>query len=944
MICSYLLTALIVISVSFIESQDGTCVFTLNTWENYLTINTFFSNLVKTNPDIPCIIWVVADTPYPDIAKDGKFSEGSIADITTAFSPLIADLITFVTINDLKLLLRNQTDVYLEELAFKYNPLEFATSLKPLAFTYIFEVLHANQIIYLDSDVWVTSSISELTDILVLHNRSVVLTVLATEQLPEDGMMQRDINVLRTGIYSGNFVAFRKTPSTMKYLSWWFSKLTKYGFRDYSKGMHLDRIWHEYVPAFFEHRDYYISRDPRHNLAYWTLHYTKDRLKLIDEVPYYDSRPVLFVHMESIREPKDVDTISLNQDRFSIYTLPGGAREVYLAYARMLSSFEKHAARHRIKHPIFYGFQRFTDGTYVSYLYKKYFKEITDEEELMKPHIYTFSPEARELFLSLDIHRHPFSVDQPGKPSMYHWFMRGPYDIIIDLQGRHFFSEIEYAVFSSSSKLQSKFKFPLDRDYWAFKEVMLRLADKFDVSRKLVQVWKQEFRLNLLKALEPPSVEFGINVLGWHKGLFGVGISARCIFDTLKSVNAPVKATLIYGAREHNHKSTYISAGDYTRSAESPINIVVANADNVPGILRTYPSLAWSEHYNIGVWAWELSIYPDKFMANMKHFDELWLPTTFIKDAVASSPLCLKNVPLTVFPFGYPEANFASDESSLFTRERFELRGNFVKGHLLQIPLSTFVFLVVFDYYSYFDRKNPIGAVRAFKEAFREQRDEDILLLIKLNNKNARFTKEHQMLLDEIGDDARVVIIDGHLSDTEIENLHRRSDVYVSLHRSEGFGLNILHAMAAGKITIATDYSGNADFFRKQEVRDAHFPIPYNLIPINGTFDFAPYNWIQGAVWADPIHADTVRAMWDAFYVDTDEHRGKMIRACRSLREDFGDIAVGNRMREHLLLSPYKDTVLRRKVLHPETERKITQKLSQLENFQQSSNAGKRLL
>jgi hypothetical protein len=103
---------------------------------------------------------------------------------------------------------------------------------------------------------------------------------------------------------------------------------------------------------------------------------------------------------------------------------------------------------------------------------------------------------------------------------------------------------------------------------------LTNLADKFDVSRKLVQVWKQEFRLNLLKALEPPSVEFGINVLGWHKGLFGVGISARCIFDTLKSVNAPVKATLIYGAREQNHLrskiNTFIKFLFYSNVVMSP--------------------------------------------------------------------------------------------------------------------------------------------------------------------------------------------------------------------------------------------------------------------------------------------------------------------------------------------------------------------------------------
>ena len=38
------------------------------------------------------------------------------------------------------------------------------------------------------------------------------------------------------------------------------------------------------------------------------------------------------------------------------------------------------------------------------------------------------------------------------------------------------------------------------------------------------------------------------------------------------------------------------------------------------------------------------------------------------------------------------------------------------------------------------------------------------------------------------------------------------SDCYVSLHRSEGFGLTIAEAMALGKPAIATAYSGNLEF------------------------------------------------------------------------------------------------------------------------------------
>ena len=911
--------------------SNDTCTFTVSNWNNYHSVGVFFINILKSNPDVSCIVWVVADTPVP--------MSSSREEILSRLVDTVRSKLRVVTTSDLYSLPQsNRTRYYIDELAFKYTPTEFAMVLKPLAFLYLFEVLYANAAVYLDTDVWVASSYREVVEIMTVHQRSVVLTVLSAEPFPEDGAYQKDLNVLRTGINSGSFIAFKHSHTALRYLHWWFGQISHFGYKDYSKGMHFDRIWHEILCALMDHHDFYISRDPRHNFGYWTLHYTQERVKMVGDVPHFADQPIVFLHMESITAlSTDLEYINPNQDRYSLTSLSKGAQDVYRSYTDMLRSMEP-APEQRLP-TIFYGYSRFNDGSFVSKIYKDYFKEVIDEHDALHPRVFTTSPEAGELFLSNGLNKDPFAVGLPGKRDIFSWLLDGPYEMIVDFKGKHFFTELEFMAYKSSRRLQNKFVFPLDRDYWAFKEHFLEHAvGLYGVSRQLMKLWVADFKANLLRALKLPSVELGINVLGWHKGMFGVGISARCMFDTLKVVNAPVRAVRIYGAREHKHKSTYIKAQDYTRSAESPINIVVANADNVPGILQTYPEKIWEEHYNIGVWAWELSIYPDKFMVNMKHFDELWLPTTFIKDAVASSPLCLKNVSLTVFPFGYPDANFASDENILFIREEFVLKGQYTKGNLLQIPLSTFVFLVVFDYYSYFDRKNPLGAVRAFKEAFNSTSSsegaEDIMMLIKLNNRNFHFVSEHTDLMRAIDEDPRIVIVDGHLSDTEIEHLHSRSDVYVSLHRSEGFGLNILHAMAAGKITIATDYSGNADFFRKQEVRDAHFPIPVNLIPVKGTYAFAPYNWVHGAVWADPIHSAAVAAMKTAYSLDLSEHRQKMIIACQSLREDFGDVAVGHRMLQHLEnLSPYKEKVLRKNKIRPFTFYKIKKSLTKLRNI-----------
>src|SRR5207245_6112526 len=61
----------------------------------------------------------------------------------------------------------------------------------------------------------------------------------------------------------------------------------------------------------------------------------------------------------------------------------------------------------------------------------------------------------------------------------------------------------------------------------------------------------------------------------------------------------------------------------------------------------------------------------------------------------------------------------------------------------------------------------------------------------------------------ETAHDARIIVTDEVLSRGQIGALYHLCDCYVSLHRSEGFGLTPAEAMAMGKPVIATGYGGN---------------------------------------------------------------------------------------------------------------------------------------
>ncbi len=83
------------------------------------------------------------------------------------------------------------------------------------------------------------------------------------------------------------------------------------------------------------------------------------------------------------------------------------------------------------------------------------------------------------------------------------------------------------------------------------------------------------------------------------------------------------------------------------------------------------------------------------------------------------------------------------------------------------------------------------------------------------------------------------------MNGAEIEDLYLRHDVYLSLHRSEGFGLTIFEALRLGLYAVATGWSGNMDFMNGERA----LAVPCNLVPVR--MDFGAFKNIS-ARWADP--------------------------------------------------------------------------------------------
>jgi glycosyltransferase involved in cell wall biosynthesis len=126
------------------------------------------------------------------------------------------------------------------------------------------------------------------------------------------------------------------------------------------------------------------------------------------------------------------------------------------------------------------------------------------------------------------------------------------------------------------------------------------------------------------------------------------------------------------------------------------------------------------------------------------------------------------------------------------------------------------------------------------------------MLVVKLHGKANR-TPSLVEALHDCGSSPGIRVIDETLSEAQMRDLQAACDCFVSLHRSEGFGLNIAECMAAGRLVIATDFSGNTDFANAANSR----PIPYSMRAV------APGEYLngRGQWWAEPVHEAAVESM-----------------------------------------------------------------------------------
>lgn len=350
---------------------------------------------------------------------------------------------------------------------------------------------------------------------------------------------------------------------------------------------------------------------------------------------------------------------------------------------------------------------------------------------------------------------------------------------------------------------------------WMYLRKMARLKRKY--AFKKTPSWHASLPASAVSE-RSTNDDVGVNVVGYLRAEFGLGESARNYGRAIESSGVRVNYFDLDIGLPHSQGDTAL-AGRMSQSLPYPVSLLFVNPDHIEKAMTAFKPQALG--HVIGCWFWELEKLPESWVPALNYVDELMVATTFIEHAVKSATN--KNVLRVPLPL-------PTQVSSGLKRSDFGIRE------------SAFVFLFTFDFASWLDRKNPTAVVRAFKRAFPKSR-RDVQLVIKSSNGH-RTPAWMQSLIKEIGADKRILFRDETIPKQHLAALQRCADVFVSLHRAEGFGLGLAESMSMGKPVIATGWSGNMDFMDKECAGIVEFdlvPVPEHAY-IDG----------KGQRWAEP--------------------------------------------------------------------------------------------
>lgn len=387
------------------------------------------------------------------------------------------------------------------------------------------------------------------------------------------------------------------------------------------------------------------------------------------------------------------------------------------------------------------------------------------------------------------------------------------------------------------------------------------------IKTKMIQRNFSKLKKLNIKPYEEGRYPMGVNLLGSIRAETGLGQSCRLVAEELLHTGLPM--TIYNYIQAGTMRQTNTEYDEYVSEAcKYAVNLIHINPHELGLALLHLERKIWDYRYNIGFWLWELEEFPEEWVPCIQCMDEIWTPSEFISCAIrkkTSKPVY--TIPYCVTTKQMPECG----------REAFGL------------PTDRFLFLMMYDSNSVMERKNPIGVIQAFQNAFSPE-DVGVGLVIKVSSAEKGEIAE---LKEELAEYENIYFITEMMPKEKVNSLIACVDAVVSLHRAEGFGLVMAEAMYMGTPTIATNWSANTEFMNS----DVACMVDCRLVEIEETV--GPFR--KGQRWANP-DVDRAALYMRKLYSDREFH-GRISRNAKAyVCEKLGMDQAVRKMMERLRL------------------------------------------
>jgi glycosyltransferase involved in cell wall biosynthesis len=676
-----------------------------------------------------------------------------------------------------------------------YSVMEFATAVKP----WLLETLlaeHDGAVVYLDPDCEVHAPLDDV--VAPALDEGMVLTPHLLGPMPRDGKRPNEADILSAGVYNLGFLAVGNAAKTSGFLEFWRERLRRDAVVDPERMLFTDQRWVDFAPQF----PHVICRDPGCNVAYWNV-WGRRLERAADGGVLVEGVPLRFFHFSGF-DPERPHLLSAHQGDHPRVRLPDNPvlAELCHDFARTLLDAGFAEAR---REP--YGWGTTGQGLALTPSMRRAYRSAVVAAELA----HTSLP--------------PGPFDDDGGEAFARW--------LVAPAAADGVSHLLHGRWLLDRSLQVHFPHPLGDTagaYAAWARSAHHPAIGPDELLEEASAYPEDVQVPPLVTAAPGPPLHGLNIHGYLDSELSLGQVARAVVRSAAEVGISFDLAVdrnAHGSHDHDEQRPTRSAWDHD------VNVLCVNADQTPHAVHVLGRGAFERRRTAGLWFWEAPRFPDAAQEAFDLVDEVWAPSRYVADAVRAFGRAPRSVTLPV-----PVPTWTTN------RSRADLG----------LPPG-FLVVCTFDWMSVAERKNPLGALDAYTQAF--DADDGASLVFKTMNGDLGW-RDLDALRLAVADRPDVHVIDECVRSWEVTAMLQHCDCYLSLHRSEGFGLAIAEAMALGKPTIATAHSGNLDFMDA----DVAYLVPADLTPIP---EHVPHYGGLGE-WAEPdlaVAAELLRRVHD---------------------------------------------------------------------------------